>query len=125
MKEEAVNAEADYLLHRVILNLEEERVLGALYCVLADAQARDRPEKEYFLGLLRNVGLIRKIGYIDSLKANKEMSVDYYDKDRKDDTYPFDAETELELIIIKEKIIYYVSQNMLLEKNPLGFLEEI
>jgi hypothetical protein len=102
----------DFLLRRALIDLEENNIIGSLTIVASHAQSEDDNEMtDYALAVLRGP-YYRKISLLDTIKKDINTAFEYYDKDRDNDPYAYDEDTENKILEIKLKIIEYLGKKL-------------
>lgn len=110
LEEESNNK--DFLIKRIIINLENERILPAIYNAIAYAKSQDDGEKKAaeLTKLIEGQEFYRKLGFLDIIKSEHETATEYFDDDKDDDPYSYDEKTEEKIRGIKKKLLAFVAQ---------------
>jgi hypothetical protein len=103
--------------------MENDKIIPALFASLAYARLiGDLASEEYFQRTIKDSALMRRIGLLDAIKAVPETAFEYFDKDANKDPYQYDADTEAEIIKIKETIVTFIADILREENADLGEL---
>lgn len=101
----------DFLIKRIIINLENERILPAIYAALAYVKTTETLEDDDELeALITGPALYRKIGFLDIIKSNPDTATEYYDEDKDNDPYAYDEETEAIIREIKTTLLKFAAK---------------
>lgn len=101
----------DFLIKRIIINLENERILPAIYAALAYVKTTEDDDDDKKLeALITGPELYRKIGFLDIIKSMPETATEYYDEDKDSDPYAYDEETEAIIRDIKKTLLSFVAK---------------
>lgn len=101
----------DFLIKRIIINLESERILPAIYAALAYVKTtEDDADDKELEALITGPELYRKIGFLDIIKSLPETATEYYDEDKDSDPYAYDEETEAIIRDIKKTLLSFVAK---------------
>jgi hypothetical protein len=102
----------DRILLRLSEDLAEDRILSAIYRAFLVAQMfKDQNRSQYFLVLMKNQDLLRRIGRLDAIKKDPDAALAYYEDDRNNDPYEYDHKTEDEVAEIKSQILTFMGEN--------------
>lgn len=108
--EEVVHDNKAFLFRRVILNIEEDRIIPALYSGFTYARAvGDTAAEARIMRYIQDGALIRRLGFLDNLKRDPATAVEYYDEDRNNDPYAYDVATEGELIKVRLLLLEFLA----------------
>lgn len=108
--EASVQNNKAFLFRRVILNLEEDRVVPALYSGFTYARAAaDVAAEAKIMQYIKDGALIRRLGFLDNVKRDPSTAVEYYDVDRNNDPYAYDEKTEAKLIKIRLLLLEFLA----------------
>lgn len=103
----------EFLLRRIILNLEQNRIIPSIKAAIAYAELRkDERRIEEFYQWLEDRELTRRISKIDVVKANPETAYEYFDLDTENDPYRYDDEAERAIENIEVTLWKYVGSQI-------------
>lgn len=101
----------DFLLRRIILNLENNKVLNSIKAAIAHAESNnDVINAPLFRAWIDDNELIRRLAKVDSIKSNPEIAFEYYDSDTEDDPYQYDQDLEDQIEEIEITLWRYVGE---------------
>lgn len=120
MIEEESSDAKDFLLRRIIINLETNKVLNSIKAAIAFAETKeDKKSALLFRSWIDNNTLIRKIAKVDQIKSNPETAFEYYDSDAEDDPYAYDNVIEDKIEEIEITLWRYVGE--MIKSENAGF----
>jgi len=122
LEEESNNK--DFLIKRIIINIENERILPAIYNTIAYAKTINEETTINELHQhMNDETFYRKIGFLDIIKSNQETATEYYDDDKDNDPYAYDKETEKKIREIKNLILAFIAKAI--KEQEKDALEEL